>query len=225
MPRISCLCVTERRLPYLRRAFRCFRKQTHRERELIVVYREDDMETAAFVQSHAKTDRSVIAVSAPASREFTLGHLRNLGVARASGDYVAVWDDDDWHAPHRLSEQLLALRSANLPASALGRIAIYDDLTQVAYHSRWRAWEGTLLCSVEQLGCSPYAHRDRREDTPVLRALELGRSVVLLDRPDLYVYVFHASNTSPEAHKRSLICEDLRMEPHWSAQLAHHLAL
>lgn len=37
---------------------------------------------------------------------------RNLGISRASGDYVALLDDDDEWMPHKLEAQLALLRSA-----------------------------------------------------------------------------------------------------------------
>jgi len=36
----------------------------------------------------------------------TLGELRNYSISKASGTYICVWDDDDWHNPHRLKSQL-----------------------------------------------------------------------------------------------------------------------
>ncbi|GAA3444673.1 glycosyltransferase [Planomonospora venezuelensis] len=36
------------------------------------------------------------------------GEVLNLAAARASGDYVAKWDDDDWYGPGHLSDLLLA---------------------------------------------------------------------------------------------------------------------
>ncbi|MCT9929057.1 glycosyltransferase family 2 protein [Planotetraspora sp. A-T 1434] len=40
--------------------------------------------------------------------EIPFGDVLNEAVRRASGDYVAKWDDDDWYGPDHLSDLLLA---------------------------------------------------------------------------------------------------------------------
>ncbi|WP_187437970.1 glycosyltransferase [Actinomadura decatromicini] len=51
-------------------------------------------------------DRPFTVVEVPADVPF--GVALNLGVARASGRYVAKWDDDDWYGPDFLADMLLA---------------------------------------------------------------------------------------------------------------------
>ncbi|RXL88910.1 glycosyltransferase, partial [Citrobacter sp. AAK_AS5] len=49
----------------------------------------------------------------------TLGALRNQSVAQACGEYLALWDDDDLSAPHRLELQLSALLTLQAGACLL----------------------------------------------------------------------------------------------------------
>ncbi|MBB2909910.1 hypothetical protein FHS43_001156 [Streptosporangium becharense] len=43
-----------------------------------------------------------------ADAEIPFGEVLNLVAARASGEYVAKWDDDDWYGPEHLADLLLA---------------------------------------------------------------------------------------------------------------------
>ncbi len=98
-----------------------------------------------------------------------LGALRNLAVQAAQGTYIAQWDDDDWHGPTRLAEQLRALADQRYSACALMRWVLYDELTRQAYVSGPRAWEASLVARREAL--PPYPELARGEDTPVVEQL------------------------------------------------------
>ncbi|GAA2865887.1 hypothetical protein GCM10010517_25270 [Streptosporangium fragile] len=43
-----------------------------------------------------------------ADTETPFGEVLNLAASRASGEYVAKWDDDDWYGPEHLADLLLA---------------------------------------------------------------------------------------------------------------------
>jgi hypothetical protein len=59
-----------------------------------------------FTAPPIEAEFPVTVVEAPAS--ITLGEVLNRAAARASGDYVAKWDDDDWYGPDHLSDLLMA---------------------------------------------------------------------------------------------------------------------
>lgn len=41
----------------------------------------------------------------------TDGARRNIACEQACGDFIAHWDDDDWHAPHPMAYQIEARRA------------------------------------------------------------------------------------------------------------------
>jgi glycosyltransferase involved in cell wall biosynthesis len=201
-PLISCLCVTRHRVPLLQRAVACFLAQTHASRELVLLYESDDAATADYVRELRSP--WVRAFEVPARPKLPLGSLRNLAVEAARGAYVTQWDDDDWHAPERLAAQLGALRDCGLPACALYRWTVYDEVTGRAYLSNGRAWEGSLLTRRNALPA--YQALKRGEDTAGVEAMQAAGLLALLDRPDLYVYVYHGRNTWDRLHwKRRLL--------------------
>src|ERR1700674_2829254 len=140
---VSCLCVTRNRVALLRRSVACFMDQTYRPRELLIQYESDDAATRRYV---ATLDEPTIRpVEIPASPPLRLGTRRNLAVQAARGRYVAQWDDDDWHGPTRLAEQIAAIQSSGKQGCVLLRLVLYDAATQRAYVSGRRSWEGTLV--------------------------------------------------------------------------------
>ncbi|HYC38174.1 MAG TPA: glycosyltransferase [Usitatibacter sp.] len=202
-PFVSCLCVTRARVPLLRRAVACFQRQGHAQRELVVVYDADDVPTRRYLEELG--DDRVRAVEAPASPRMKLGSLRNLAVESARGAFIAQWDDDDWHAPDRLSRQLDALGEGGKPACVLWQWTLFDSSSGQAYLSTGRPWEGSLVA--ERAGMPAYPDFARFEDTPLVASLaQAGNLVALQHRPDLYIYVHHGANTWGRVHwKREVL--------------------
>jgi len=194
-PVVSCLTVTCNRVDMLHRAVECFRQQTLRDAELVIVHDHDDEATACYAKRIESA--TIRAVQAPPGLK--LGGLRNLAVASARGQFVAQWDDDDWYAPDRLRLQLKQLKRNGRQACVLSRWTMYDTITERAFISRSRRWEGSLVAERAALGGYDES-QSRGEDTPVVRALHERGQLALLDRPDLYIYVFHGANTFDRQH-------------------------
>jgi hypothetical protein len=196
--KVSCLCVTHRRADLLTRAIRCFEAQTWPNRELVVVYREDDHETLAVCKQALDREVPLNLVGVSPQKKPTLGELRNLSVQRAIGEWVMVWDDDDWHHPQRIIEQYNAATSQDKPACVLNRVCLYDVPEKSLRVSRSRRWEQTLLCRRDVM--PEYKHLERREDRPVVDHLQVSGSLTTLDKPGLYCYVWHGRNVNTHDH-------------------------
>lgn len=193
---VSCLCVTRNRVALLRRAVQCFLRQTYAQKELILLYESDDIATRYFVAQ--LNEPSVLAIEVSATPRLTLGSLRNLAVRVSRGDYVAQWDDDDWHAPTRIVEQMQAMEQHGRPGCVLLRWLLYDEVTHTAMVSHTRPWEGSLLASRDAMPL--YADLAKFEDTPAVTLMLNQDKLVGLDSPQLYVYVYHGSNTWERSH-------------------------
>jgi glycosyltransferase involved in cell wall biosynthesis len=199
----------------------CFRAQSLAPRELVVVYESDDDGTRNALAGMA--DGSIRAVEVPAEPRLSLGALRNLGIARCRGHYVAQWDDDDWHAPRRIEAQVAALRRHRRPACVLARWMLFDVARDAGWVSARRAWEGSLVA--ERSALPAYPDLARGEDTPVIAALAARGHLVALDEPWLYAYVFHGANTWDRAHfERNLVAHATRLAPDEEARLRETLA-
>ena len=195
-PLVSCICPTHGRVPMLRRAVSCFLSQTYRSRELLVLYQEDDHISRDYLAGLGEP--SVLPVEIPCSPRLSTGLLRNAALEVARGHYVALWDDDDWHGPTRLAEQISAIASTAKPGCVLSRLVLYDGLTQTAFLSATRTWEGSLVA--ERTAVPAFPDLRQGSDTPSINRMLGDRTLVGLDRPELYIYVYHGGNTWNRAH-------------------------
>ena len=203
-PKISCICLTRRRVAFLRRSVEYFLLQSFQDAELVVVHGIDDIETSRFLETlpHAR----IRAVVAAHDQGLSLGDLRNIGVHAARGEFVAIWDDDDYHAPHRLERQFNRIAESGKDACFLLRWTVYDSLENRSYVTHPRHCEGTMLCRKSVLPA--YASVNKAEDTSVMMRLEEIDAISSLDDPTLYVYVAHASNTWDRGHFVDLVMKN-----------------
>ena len=192
---VSCVMVTQAsRVNLAKRAMQCFVQQTYKHKELIVVY-DEDFGARSIFKAPLGGPR-IFPIKAPAG--MSLGDLRNFGIARAGGTYIAQWDDDDWHHPERLTEQVATLQASNVDACCLARWTLAWPDRDLYTYSYSRMWEGSVVGRKARMAI--YPAKDRGEDTEQLAGLH----VTLLDRPDLYVYVVHGQNVWNQEHFESM---------------------
>ncbi|WP_131106005.1 glycosyltransferase family protein [Ornithinimicrobium sufpigmenti] len=121
----------------------------------------------------------------------TLGECLNAGIARASGDVVAKFDDDDLYGPYYLADQLRALDYSG--ADVVGKQAHHlllngPGVLMVRFPEREHRFTDmvmgpTLMMRRELAVRMPFAARTRGEDTHFLRRVLLaGGRVYSSDR-------------------------------------------
>ena len=96
---------TYNRRVFVPQAITYFLRQDYPNKEIIVV----DNGTEP-VQKLVPTDNGIRYVRL--STRMTMGAKCNLSCWQAQGEIIAHWDDDDWHAPHRLRYQVGVLLEA-----------------------------------------------------------------------------------------------------------------
>lgn len=202
IPRVSCLCVTRNKPRKLQRAVDCFLAQRHANKELVLLYEDDDDATGSLVaELVARHDDLVVDARVAANPKLTLGELRNLSFERARGDYLCQWDDDDWYHNERITRQLEAAVASHRPACLLTNWIIYDEIERQAYFSFFRLWEGSLLCRKDALVDDlRYPAATRAEDTAFTELLRTRGLVYPLVAAGLYIYTAHGTNTWPREH-------------------------
>lgn len=195
-PKISCLMVTRDRPELARLAVRCFADQIYPNRELVVIDDGHQTDLRPVLEEAGLEPAKLRYVKAPPG--LSLGELRNLSVAEASGDYVCTWDDDDLHDPLRLALQYGVLHQSGAQASFLLRLVIWWPRQGWLAASSRSLWENTMLC--EKAVLPAYPPLPRGEDTPVVREIRASRRVAAIDEPRLYGYVVHGANTWGVSH-------------------------
>ncbi len=199
-PLISCICITRAKPHLLRRAISCYEAQTYGNRELVILYEDDDEATAAFLETaHLPEMVSIMKVAANPKQK--LGTLRNMAVEAARGTFICQWDDDDWCHSGRLEQQYAALKNTHFQASLLTQWIVYDDTRNDAYISNTRLWEGSILCNKEVMLQKRYEQVARGEDTAVIDHLKSKDYICEINgKAGLYIYIYHGSNTWHAAH-------------------------
>jgi glycosyltransferase involved in cell wall biosynthesis len=210
---ISCLCITRaNRLTFLRLAIGDFVRQTHPLRELIILHDGDTADDQLLSDLAAPVANARVV---KASAGLSLGELRNLSVAEATGDWVCQWDDDDRYHPERLALQLASAQATGAAYNYLqdqlhwfsesGRLC-WDDWAIEAYP--FNLIHGSLLARREHMPTYPSLARgeDSAHTASVFRlahsrGLQVSR---LSDKGWCYVYTFHGSNTWQAAHHEAI---------------------
>ncbi len=198
-PLVSCIVPTRDRLDWLLQSVAYFQRQDWPARELIVV--DDGVQP---VKDRLPCDPRIRVLRL--DRCTSIGTKRNLACEAAAGDFIAHWDDDDWHGPGRLSAQMAPL------LQGAADITAFED-TWFFELEGWRFWrcEPALYARLFQgavLGGSMVFRRrlhDRAtrypdaslaEDAAFLRAAtRRGARLLAQAAVPHYLYLRHGSNS------------------------------
>ena len=204
-PLVSCLTLTRARPDLLRRAIGFYDRQTWPNKELVVVVdrRSDTGWVDSFFHEQARPD---LRWAMPAAVEH-LGALRNQALDLARGDYVCVWDDDDFYHPFRLEWQVRTALAEGVDAVLLAECMHYFEDSGELFLSFWQeiGLPPSLLCRRDRMlryreTLDPILGQ-KGSDTALQQKLIEEREVALLtDCPYLYTYVYHGENVWNRTH-------------------------
>ncbi|UII27564.1 glycosyltransferase family 2 protein [Fulvivirga maritima] len=197
-PLISCVCVTDHRIQYLRRSISCFLGQSYPNKEMVIVCRESDNETIEYVNQF--NDEQFVLVKLEAEHNIKLGELRNISIQNANGKYFCQWDDDDWYHRDRLLKQFKAAEENIHPVSMLTNIIMFDEEEKQAYFSGFRLWENTVFGLRSLIDDCKYETLERSEDYEFMNTLLMRSKVFPTVANNLYIYVCHGTNTWNKDH-------------------------
>jgi glycosyltransferase involved in cell wall biosynthesis len=186
---------TADRRAFVPRAIEYFLRQDYPHKELIIL--DDGSEAVADLVPETP---EIHYERLPQS--LSIGAKRNLACERARGEVIVHWDDDDWHAPWRLTYQVAELVRAKADLCGLSRTPFYEAKTDRAWqhvYSGSRPW----VCAGTMVFTKTFSQRNRfpnlnvGEDTQFVWATT-GTRVAMLENPDFYVAMIHPANTSPK---------------------------
>jgi glycosyltransferase involved in cell wall biosynthesis/2-polyprenyl-3-methyl-5-hydroxy-6-metoxy-1,4-benzoquinol methylase len=193
---VSCIMPTANRRRFVPRAIRCFLAQDYPNKELVIL--DDGAESVADL---IPDDPQIRYTRLTGTR--TLGRKRNECVEASRSDLIMHWDDDDWHAPHRIRVQVEALLAANAEVCSVTQM-LYCDLETGEpwlYHYRGkRSWlaGGTLLYTRDFWRRGPFPDIQVASDTRFIFDHSLERATIMSDY-QFYVAMIHPTNTSRKA--------------------------
>jgi hypothetical protein len=199
-PPVTAVMATRDRPRFVRIALECFRRQTYRERELLVV--DDGSEYPVDRQAVADAGGRLIRVPEGTPP----GTKINLGAAEARGSLCQIWDDDDWYAPWFVDEMVSVvlghIGTTSEPVLAYLTNRFWFDL------SRWELYDSagghlgaTLMFRREDWEKHPFRELRTVYDTWFLvDQIAAGVRALALDRPELYIYVRHTELRGERTH-------------------------
>ena len=149
---------------------------------------------------HNGTESNITFYRMYPSKQLSLGMKRNLSIRAAKGDYMCVWDDDDWYSPERIESQMNFLLFSNKVACALLTEILFDHNEGHTYHMARRpsGQENTMIFSKK--GAGQYGNLNMSEDTFMLHYFYNTNQIAVMDAPELYIYSYHKRNTCSRDH-------------------------
>ncbi|MDT7604354.1 MAG: hypothetical protein QOF61_2351 [Acidobacteriota bacterium] len=187
---------TADRRPFVARAVEYFLRQDYPNKELIVV--DDGAEAVADLMPVDERVRYFRL-----DRKLTVGAKRNFACEQARGEIVAHWDDDDWHAPRRLSYQVGSLVREGAQVCGIRTLLFYDVRSgrawQYVYPASRKVWvSGSSLCYRRAFWeRNRFREINVGEDARFVWESRGGR-IVALDDSTFHVGIIHGSNVSPK---------------------------
>lgn len=187
---------TAERRRFVPQAIEYFLRQDYPHKELIVV--DDGADAVADLMPEDERVRYFRL-----TERWTVGAKRNFACEQARGQLIAHWDDDDWHAPRRLSYQAEAMLRESADVCGINTLLFYDAgrgrAWKYAYPSNMKPWlSGSTLCYRRAFWESnPFANINVGEDARFVWNSRAGRIIVLPDAT-FHVGMIHGSNVSPK---------------------------
>lgn len=194
-PLVSCIMPTCGRRRFVGRAIEYFLRQDYPNRELIVLDDGNDPVVDLIPDDRAIHYRRL-------EGRLAVGTKRNLACEAALGTIIAHWDDDDWYAPSRLTDQVDTLIATEADVCGLARLVYYDPDRAKAwvysYPSDEPQWlgGGTLCYRRAYWEAHPFADVDTGEDA--LFVWNAAARVVAMPGRTFYVGTVHPDNVSPK---------------------------
>jgi glycosyltransferase involved in cell wall biosynthesis len=113
---VSVIIPARNAAPWIRDAIRSIAAQTLSACEIIVIDDASTDDTCSLVRQMQSNSPGLILLQNP--HPLGAGATRNVGIGRATGDWLAFLDADDWFAPERLQRltELGEARGANIVA-------------------------------------------------------------------------------------------------------------
>jgi len=196
LPIISCICITANRTEMLFKSILAFGQQNYPRKELVVSYPNTDQPTKILLE-YLGENTNINLLKVERVENCTLGEARNQAIEHANGVYICIWDDDDLHHEHRLTEQFNSLNvdGKTMDASLIAQILLFQVFNQTAYMAFPSYWSCTLLCLKELVRLYPFLNQNQFESKPLLTHLTRnGLASLIYASPHLYTHVFHGRN-------------------------------
>lgn len=192
---VTCLCLTRNRRRFLPRAICSFMEQAYEHRALLILADGEDISDLVPDDPRIK-----LKLLPEHLRPKTIGEKRNLGCSMVDTDLICHWDDDDWSAPGRISDQVHRITESMMAVTG------YRSLDFECEDGGWFRYTadpgvqwafGTSLMYRRDWWNSHRFNRDQvGEDNAFVNQAVAMRQFIATDANNLMVGAVHSGNTS-----------------------------
>jgi glycosyltransferase involved in cell wall biosynthesis len=188
---VTCLCLTKDRRSWLPAAIRCFEAQSYANRELLI------LADGADVRDLLPANDSIRLIHLAEARQ--IGSKRNFGCARAAGELICHWDDDDYSAPERLAEQVgILVEQPQYSVTGYHSMRFTDGPNWFLYSGMSNYALGTSLCYRRSWWeRNPFAAVQVGEDNQFVAAAWTAKVLHTVEAGERMYATIHDENTSP----------------------------
>lgn len=211
LPLVTCIMPTRKRSEFVPSAIDCFLRQDYPRKQLLIFEEESSSSVPASADiRHVQTNINIYN---------SIGEKRNAMCSVADGELIAHWDDDDWHAPNRLSTQIGMMLAQGARLCGADRLVFLHNcahglftthtcpfnIAQSDHPHAWlfrtvrRPWlaGGTLVYERSLWQEHPFTEVSNGEDVAFIDAAHrCGVKIAAVSDPSLYVAMLHDRNTT-----------------------------
>jgi glycosyltransferase involved in cell wall biosynthesis len=174
-------CMTEAELPFVRQAIHSVQTQTY-ACKLLVIVPEDNASILSYFRG---SENAFTLYPVPM---YPAGIVRNLGVARATTEWVAFLDGDDLWIPTKTERQLMVAREIGSPFIGTRHLLIREDGTPFFYaFAKRMSMPSSWMIRRDLLIDVPFLDRAGWEDVELLQRIE-GKGIQTYTLKDYCVH-------------------------------------
>ena len=189
---VSVIMLTYNREKYIARSIEAILAQTYRQFEFVIVDNGSSDQSGTIADEYALKDLRIKVLHIEKS---SIGHGRNIGIANATGEYIAFVDDDDVAAPDML-EFLDRLVQENHADIAICIWSAEDAVTELLKRKRNNAGLPTKLIRRELFEQIPFKEDCKYEDIWICYKYMANANKVAAYGLPKYCFTRHESNNS-----------------------------
>jgi glycosyltransferase involved in cell wall biosynthesis len=188
--RVSAIMPTYSRRRTIPMALQCFSSQDWPDKELVVV---DDGESVEDLFAGLEN-----VVYRRLEQKTGLGAKKNIACEIASGEIIVHWDDDDWSAPGRITEQVNRI-TAEKPVTGFCKLLFWDMQRERASKydgSPDYACDTSLCYTKEYWTGHRFKDCGEKEDHSFTYGAGRSGNMISVDGCQMMVALDHGKNTS-----------------------------
>jgi len=203
-PTVTCVMPTANRARFIPDAIDCFLSQSYSDSELLILDNGKEPISLHRPEKYkARYGYEPPVRYLKVSGYRTIGELRNLCCEEARGSVIAHWDDDDWSAPERLTQQVGLLYrlmyERGILVTGYHTFSYWDELTSRAFrysHGSTTWCGGSSQCYFKEFWRNnPFKHVADGEDTAFSIQAHIQGKLLSTDGSRILVARQHGANT------------------------------